>query len=325
MGLANLVPGVSGGTMILALGLYDRFISSIAELTTLRWSKSLFVFMALIGSGLLVALLSMSGPAVWLVSEHRWIAYSIFVGLTLGGVPELIKLCGGLRPGALIAGAVGVAIMVALANSSASSVPPTWINLVWIGALAASSMILPGISGSYLLLIFGLYETVVGSLSLLKEEPVEAIGILVPVGIGAAIGIAALSNILKVALEKRPVSSHGLLLGLLVGSVVGLWPFQEAVHPDLANRPIRKGIELVVLEGADAAQVNEERGLGWTDEDVARATAEYGGKTKNELKALSNELRRFAPSGGQIAGAVGLLVLGFGATLLLGRGRPGAR
>ncbi|MEO0650038.1 MAG: DUF368 domain-containing protein, partial [Planctomycetota bacterium] len=66
MGLANLVPGVSGGTMILSLGLYDRFIAAIAELTSFQWKRATFVFLGAIGIGLVLAIFSMSGPAVWL-------------------------------------------------------------------------------------------------------------------------------------------------------------------------------------------------------------------------------------------------------------------
>ncbi len=323
MGLANLVPGVSGGTMILALGLYDRFISSIADLTSLRWSKGLFVFLVVLGVGAVLALVGLAGSAVWLVTEHRWVAYSLFVGLTLGGVPQLLQQCRAGWTRALVAAAVGFALMVLLANSNASGVNPIWINLIWVGALAASSMILPGVSGSYLLLIFGLYETVVGSVSLLRSEPGEAMGVLIPVAIGAALGIAVLSNLLKLALRARPIASHGCLLGLLLGSVVGLWPFQEAVHPDLAVRAARKATEAVLFDGADVAAVNQEYGVDWTQEDVARVRAEYTGLSKNELKARSNDLRRFSPATLQGVGALALLLAGFAFTLLLGRsGRP---
>ncbi len=325
MGLANLVPGVSGGTMILALGLYDRFIGAVAEVTSLRWSRTTFVFLGLVGAGLATAILTMSGPAVWLVSEHRWIAYSLFVGLTLGGVPELFKLCGGLGPRVLAGLAVGVGAMLWLAGSGGRSVDPVWTNLLWVGALAASSMILPGISGSLLLLIFGLYETVIGSISLLKESPSEALEVLLPVGVGAVLGIAALSNVLKAALERAPRVSHGLLLGLLFGSVIGLWPFQESLHPDLSGRSNRKAVQMLVVDGADPADVRAEHGVEWSDADLARVRGAYAGSSAADLKRLSNELARFTPDARQVAMALGLVLIGGLATGMLGRGSRGSR
>ena len=320
MGLANLVPGVSGGTMILALGLYDRFIAAVAELTSLRWSRGMFVFLTLVAVGLIGAFLTMSGPAVWLVSEHRWIAYSLFIGLTLGGVPELLKLCGGFGARVVVPTAIGLAFMVWLAASGARTVEPTIVNLVWVGALAASSMILPGVSGSLLLLIFGLYGTVIGSLSLLKSAPVEALETLVPVGVGAALGIAILANVLKRALEQAPRVSHGLLLGLLVGSVVGLMPFQQSTHPDLATRDSRKAVQMLVVEGAEQPAIEAEYAPGWSELKRAELEEVYGGMSADDLKRLSIELERFSPEPMQVAAALGLVLLGGLLTAGLGRG-----
>lgn len=321
MGLANLVPGVSGGTMILALGLYDRFIGAVAEVTSLRWSRTTFVFLGLVGAGLATAILTMSGPAVWLVSEHRWIAYSLFVGLTLGGVPELFKLCGGLGPRVLAGLAVGVGAMLWLAGSGGRSVDPVWTNLLWVGALAASSMILPGISGSLLLLIFGLYETVIGSLSRdeLLGNTAASLAILAPVGVGAALGIGLLSNGLKRLLERSPRATHGALMGLLLGSVLGLWPFQEPVHPDLARRPVRKAVERALMEPeADLAALGADLELVEAVSLEALVEA-HRGASRADLKQRAEQLRRFEPTGAQIGTVLGVLVLGFAITRAVGR------
>ncbi len=72
MGLANLVPGVSGGTMILAVGLYDRFIGAVAELSSLRWSRGMFVFLALVAAGQQVALVTRAGPPGYIAGYRRW-------------------------------------------------------------------------------------------------------------------------------------------------------------------------------------------------------------------------------------------------------------
>ena len=92
MGLANLVPGISGGTMLLATGVYPRFIDAIAEVTTLRFRlRSVLVLSCVAGSAFLSILL-FAGLMKALVIDHRWIMYSLFIGLTLGGVPLVWRL-----------------------------------------------------------------------------------------------------------------------------------------------------------------------------------------------------------------------------------------
>ncbi len=225
MGIANLVPGVSGGTMILAVGLYDRFIEAVARLTSLRWRAETLRFLLLLGIGLGLAIVGLATPAVWLVTEHRWIAYSLFVGMTLGGVPLLWRVVRPPRARDWIALGLGFACMLLIAfGLSDSPLEHTFLVLAVVGALAAASMILPGISGSYILLIFGLYDVVVGSLRprQLLGDFAGAFGILAPVAIGVALGIGVLSNVLRVVLARYERPAHAALLGLLFDAVLGL-------------------------------------------------------------------------------------------------------
>ncbi len=321
MGLANVVPGVSGGTMILAMGLYDSFIDRVAKLSTLRWSVGLFVFFAIFGAGLVVALVGGAKVAVTLVAEQRWIMYSLFIGLTLGGVPELLKQCRPARATVWIGGLVGFALMATLAFVLKSApVPQNMLSFFLIGALAASSMILPGISGSTILLIFGFYEVVIGSLSsdALRENFQASLLIVGPVGLGAAVGVALLSNILKVCLAKYRLGSHGLLMGLLLGSLLVIIPFQEPVHPELAVKPQRKAIAMV-LDGASSEAVEAKFELHYAAEDIARIQAEYDGLSATDLKLMSDELAYFRPSVIQILSSLGLVIAGFIITQIIGR------
>ena len=92
MGLANLVPGISGGTMLLAAGIYPRFIQALAELSGLRFRKSSFIVLGLVGVAGTGAILLGAGTVKDAVVEHRWAMYSLFIGLTLGGVPVLWQM-----------------------------------------------------------------------------------------------------------------------------------------------------------------------------------------------------------------------------------------
>lgn len=325
MGLANLVPGISGGTMILAIGLYDRFIGAVADVTRLRMRRDSLVFLGIVGLGLVAAVLTFSGLAVSLVSEHRWVMYSLFIGLTLGGVPELV---GAARMGAPGAGRVWLAIALGIAgmawmtfSMSGTQLPATIPILLCVGALAASSMILPGISGSYILLILGMYDTVVGSLSLgaLREDWQSCAGVVVPIVVGAVLGLGLLSNVLKWVLARHSRASHGVLLGLLCGSVFGLFPFQTPVDPELANKNLRKAI-VAVHSGEDPTQVIVSRDLGLSPEAFAASCERHVGKTPGQLKADGEALEFYRPGVSQVLKALGLCLVGVVLTRLLGRG-----
>ncbi len=329
MGLANLVPGVSGGTMILAVGLYDRFIGAVAELSSLRWSKALFVFLAALGIGLVSAILGFSGVAVHLVATQRWLMYSLFIGMALGGVPQLWRISRPFaRDGVPVLGAIaaGIGLMAWIAFALQQSVvSENFVSLAVVGAAAASSMILPGISGSYILLIFGLYDTVIGSLSLseLRADPRAALAVLAPVVLGAVLGIALLSNVLKVFLERFPRTSHGVLLGLLLGSVLGLYPFQANVHPELASKPVRKAVTMLV-EGATIDAVRSKHDTVLTDAELESLAARYAGHTAADLK-LKSQATTFEHRLPvlRVLVALGLVAFGFSLTWVLGGGKRG--
>jgi len=321
MGVANLVPGVSGGTMILAIGLYDRFIEAVARATSLRWTRASIGFLVLLVLGAGVAVLSLSAPAVWLVTEHRWVAYSLFVGMTMGGAPLLWKSLRPLSAASATAFLASLVGMVWVARGLADSpLQQGFLTFLAVGSLAAASMILPGISGSYILLIFGMYDVVVGSLRPreLLEAPLASLSILVPVGIGVALGIGLLSNVLKLVLSRYERPAHAALLGLLLGSVAGLYPFQDAVHEDLVSKDRIEAVVLA-LEGADGATIEQETGVTLAEADLARLNAAYAGRTKRELKLLALELETYPPGPTRVAVSLALLVGGFLFTRMLGR------
>jgi putative membrane protein len=327
MGLANLVPGVSGGTMILAVGLYPRFIGAIAELSSLRWSRRMFGFVAFLLLGFALAVLGLAGPAVHMVTHYRWAMYSLFVGMTLGGAPELLRLSfpkgAAQRGGPTIAVVLGFAVMAYIAWALAGMrVPHTFPVFMGMGALAAASMILPGISGSYMLLIFGVYDIVIGSLSAsaLKEDMKGSLMVIGPVVIGAMLGMAVLSNVLKAVLSRYSAVAHGALLGLLLGSTLGLWPFQTARYPELLDKEQRKELTAQVEEAGAWQDLFAGAGIALDPADAAEMDAAIAGNTvRGELKALAGVTQRYSPSGVQIVEVLGLFLLGFVLVQALGK------
>ena len=246
MGLANLVPGISGGTMLLAAGIYPRFIASIAQLTTLRFRLEPLVIVGLVAASAMIAIVLGAGLIGRLVVEQRWIMFSLFIGLTLGGVPVLARMIRPIR-GTAVAGIVaGLLVMVAVLVLEASGLAaargsegPGFIWLMVGGAAAGSAMILPGISGSYLLLLLGLYLPILEAVSGLREAvsardaaAIEhSLRTIIPVGIGVVLSIVGVSHVLKLLLTRFERGTLGFLLGLLLGAVLGLWPFRAPAPP----------------------------------------------------------------------------------------------
>ena len=249
MGLANLVPGISGGTMLLAAGVYPNFINGIAEVTRFKFKPKSLIVLGCVGFAAAAGILLFAGVIKDLVVNHRWVMYSLFIGLTLGGIPVVKKLAGSQNPISFWASSVVGFILMALLGLAQSqgwgqsSGADGGTVLMFIAGLAgASAMILPGLSGGYLLLVLGAYIPILSGIEAVKDglkggdfaaltDPI--LGVVLPVGVGVVLGVVGVSNVLKWALEKYEQSTLGVLLGLLVGAVVGLWPFQQAVEPEI--------------------------------------------------------------------------------------------
>jgi putative membrane protein len=303
MGLANLVPGISGGTMLLAVGVYPLFIGAIADLTTLKFKP---VSIAVLGSVVVAAglgILLLAGPVKQLVVDHRWIMYSLFIGLTLGGVPVVWRLARPATPALWIGAAGGFIGMALLAISQQAGADGggggSGMGMLFIAGLAgAGAMILPGVSGGYLLLVLGQYVPILGAIDRFKDALGDkdftaaldvGLKVLTPVGLGVVIGIVAVSNLLKFLLQRYEKATLGALLGLLVGAVVGLWPFQEGVAPELGS--LHKGQVVTEL-------------------------------TLPEIDKEDYPTRIFTPSAPQVGSALALILAGIALTTLLARLDP---
>jgi putative membrane protein len=301
MGLANLVPGISGGTMLLAAGIYGEFIEAVAATTRLRLRRPALLFLLAVLGATAIAIAIFAGPVRDLVVEQRWLAYSLFVGLTLGGVPALWRLAQPITTGVwagIMAGFVAMSLVGLAQHSGATAVGITGSGvpaLILAGAAGAASMILPGISGGYLLLILGQYVVILGAIERAVKalrglefaalvEPV--VYVIAPVGVGLVLGVALMSNLLRHLLRAHRAVTLGVLLGMLGGVVVGLWPFQEGVPP-LPGTQV-KGV-LVTVENA------------------------------GDFGADDWPLRVFPPSAGQAGLSVLLVIAGAGATRLVSR------
>ncbi len=265
MGLANLVPGISGGTMLLATGVYPHVIRGVAEVSTFRFKVGTLIVLGAVFAGAAVAIVGLAGVVGPLVIHHRWVMYSLFIGLTLGGVPLLWRMLRRLDATVVVAALAGLAAMAALAlvdpGSSAAAAGGgsegdvrAYVMVFFAGLVGASAMVLPGVSGAYLLLVLGQYVTVLAAIDEFRQaagarDMAQIMGtmhVLVPLMIGVVIGVAGVSNVIKILLERYERATLAFLLGLLIGAVLGLWPFAEAVEPAIGD--VLKGVELTTAE-----------------------------------------------------------------------------
>lgn len=259
MGVANIIPGVSGGTMILAMGLYERFVESVASLTRLHLRFRPLAFLGLLGGSAMAAILAMVGPINYGLTHHQHVMFALFIGLTLGGVPLIWRHMQPVRPSGVAGAAAGLAGMVLVTFAlSQMELPASFAFLFFGGLLGAAAMVLPGISGSYLLLALGLYFPVTHGLDAFKEAlragdiqaaHGPAVQVILPVGLGVVAGVVGLSNLLKAALARFHQPTMGALLGLLLGSVFFLYPFKEPgiKDPFPAAAPVTAANVLLVL------------------------------------------------------------------------------
>lgn len=250
MGLANLVPGISGGTMLLAVGIYPQFISGVAEVSTLRFRPRVVFTLACVAGAAALALAGGARLIGVLLDRFPWAMYSLFIGLTLGGVPLLWRR---LRPASgsvALSATVAVALMALLAvfdpdriGDGATSGVGASVMLVVAGASGGAAMIVPGVSGAYLLLVLGQYRRIVDAVAGAADAAraaewaplAETLHVLAPVALGVTLGVVVVSNLVKAMLEKHERATLGFMLGLLLGAVLGLWPFTEAVPPRMGD------------------------------------------------------------------------------------------
>jgi putative membrane protein len=302
MGLANLVPGISGGTMLLAAGIYPQFIGGVAEITTLRFRWRTIALLGVVVVAAIAAIILGAGPIKQLVVERRWIMYALFIGLTLGGVPLLWRMLKPIRPAAIVGAIVGLAAMTLLAiaqmrgaGTVGDGAEVNYALLVVAGLAGGAAMILPGVSGGYLLLVLGQYIVILGAIDDAKTAAGdrdwaalgEALKVFIPVGIGVVVGVVGLSNLLKWLLDRFEQATLGVLMGLLLGAVLGLWPFQRPID-ELPLGSTVKG-QIVTVENRGAFEL----------EDYPTAF--------------------FTPGIGQALGAAGLVLVGFGTSVGIAR------
>lgn len=238
IGIANIIPGVSGGTMAVSMGIYDKLIHCLTHLFKEFKESIKFLLPVLLGAAIaLVGLSFIITPAF----EHFPLQTNcLFIGLIVGGLPAVwTKVKGkGIKLSYLIPFLVFFALVVGMAamgetegaaadlTFSAGSV----IKLFFIGIIASATMVIPGVSGSMMLLLLGYYNPIVASIKSFVEALVafdmagilQGCGVLVPMGIGIVFGIFAIAKVIEIVFEKFPMQAYWAIIGLIVASPIAI-------------------------------------------------------------------------------------------------------
>jgi putative membrane protein len=235
MGAADLVPGVSGGTVAFITGIYKELLSTIAGLgmNTLKdvfkegpkevWIKYNLSFLAVLGMGLISAVIALSGSIHWLQIEHPTELRAFFFGLVLASVPILSREINQTKVRKSLTISLGICIAVIITSLPPAIQSDSPLFLTISGAIAICAMLLPGISGSFILLILGAYTSVITALSNFDVLRIGAFAV------GALIGLLTFSRVLSRILKRHHSTTIALLTGFLLGSLHVLWPWKKQI------------------------------------------------------------------------------------------------
>ncbi|HHA0693773.1 TPA: DUF368 domain-containing protein [Staphylococcus aureus] len=235
MGTSDLVPGVSGGTIALLLGIYNQFIASISGIFSRRFWPS-FTFLIPIIIGMLLAMGSLSNLFNYLLIQHHIPTMFFFGGLIIGIVPYLLKISNyktsfTTKHYMMVIAGIAILIVITLMNNGDKHAGETLtlstgliIKYFIAGMCASSAMLLPGISGSFMLLVFGVYGTVMLAISEVVKLNFTGLPILLAVGFGVLAGFIISSKIIQYFLTHHKLMTFALIIGFVVGSLFAVFP-----------------------------------------------------------------------------------------------------
>lgn len=241
MGLADIVPGVSGGTVAFVTGIYDELVASISSVN-IEFAKKILKFeiksalthinikfLLPLFCGIIIAVVSMSRVMHYFMNNYTVLTWSLFFGLILASILFMMKQMDCLKNHKVILSMMTGAV---IGNMVISLIPVTTPDspafLFGSGMIAICAMILPGISGSFLLLILGKYEFVTGALK--NPFSLESINTIVIFSLGCLVGLLSFSKVLNYLLKAHRTILMSFLIGFMIASLKKIWPWKEVIE-----------------------------------------------------------------------------------------------
>ncbi|MGJ8673649.1 DUF368 domain-containing protein [Rubritalea sp.] len=249
MGAANVVPGVSGGTVAFITGIYERLINALksfdlkAVKLLLSWKVKEFIdyidfwFLASLGAGVLCSVLTLAKLLEIGFEKYPIYVAALFFGLILASIPSVGKMVKQWSPSRFVSLVIGLAIALSMAFAPAASENTNLFYLMLCGVVAMCSMIIPGVSGSFVLLLLGNYQLImISSVNKLREGNLgESLPILIPVGVGAVVGLIVLSHFLSWLFKRYHDNAVAVITGFVAGSLAIIWPWKSEAEVIFKN------------------------------------------------------------------------------------------
>ncbi|MBF0278223.1 MAG: DUF368 domain-containing protein [SAR324 cluster bacterium] len=248
MGSADIIPGVSGGTIAFITGIYTQWLAAIASINLIFFKKLLsfelrgalaevhvrFLLPLLLGIG--VAIVSTARLMHYLITEHGVLTWSLFFGLILASIFVVGKEIDQWNGSAILFIGLGALAAFLIVGLIPVSTPESWWFIILSGIIAICAMVLPGLSGSFILLILGKYEFVTGAVK--NPFNLENILIILLFASGCAIGIMGFSRILKYLLARYHSATMAILTGVMIGAMRKVWPWKEVLESKVVRGKI---------------------------------------------------------------------------------------
>ena len=237
-GIANIIPGVSGGTMLVVFGCYDKVCGALS--LNLKEIKKNIVFLIFFGIGAVIGLLGFAVVITWLFDSFPTETYMFFMGLIAGSAPLIIRnatVKEKFRPICALPFVLALALVVGLAMLEQSGAVAPAADIQGIGAfilylvagfIAAVAMIIPGVSGSFIMVLLGTYETVIASIHLHSLN----FAVIIPTAVGVIAGLVLGARLITFLLKRYRLMVFSAILGLVVGSLYAIFPAGFGLNAD---------------------------------------------------------------------------------------------
>ena len=244
MGIAEIIPGVSGGTLAFITGIYTELVDSIksVNLGSLKllfkfqfknfWKQINGNFLFTLFIGMISSILILSRFIIFLLDNHHFKIWGFFFGLILSSAFIIFKSISKLNSKSYVFLSLGFVVSGYISLVAPSSTPNTYFFIFISGAIAISAMILPGISGSFILVFLSKYEFILSSLNSLE------INVLTVFLAGCVTGLVTFSRLLSYLFKNYYDSVVSILVGFLMGSLIKIWPFYQIIEFNQNNEPL---------------------------------------------------------------------------------------
>lgn len=274
MGVANIIPGVSGGTMAVSMGIYDKMIHAATHLVS-EFKKSMKLLLPIV-LGMAVGIVVLARVLEYMFVRVPFQTNLLFVGLIIGGLPAI---AGKVRGKTIRLGHIAVCILffavvagLAMMGESEGAAADLSFNLInciklfGVGIVASATMVIPGVSGSMMLMLMGYYNPVLNTVNDFMDALVgmnmagilEGCKVLVPFGIGVVVGIVAIAKLVEIIFRKFPEHAYWAIIGLIIASPVAIFLMNTTALPLIFSLDMLTGIAALIVGTVISLKLGEE-------------------------------------------------------------------